>query len=84
LNRPFVDLDKGGKFSFYPVDSDPDGSPHMIKVPEKKLYLGEVEDMNDAILNGKENYISLEESRNHVRTILALYESAKTQRFVRL
>ena len=84
LNRPFVDLEKGGTFLFYPADSDPEGSPKVIKIPEKELYLGEIEDMNDAILEGKENYLSLEESRNHVRTILALYESAKTQRFVRL
>jgi hypothetical protein len=40
------------------------------------LYLGEVEDLQAAILDGAEPYLSLEETRNHVRTLVALYESA--------
>ena len=49
----------------------------MVSVPEKELYLGEVQDMNRAILDGQKNYLTLAESRNHVRTALALYESAE-------
>jgi predicted dehydrogenase len=49
----------------------------LVPVPPKELYLGEVEDMNAAVLDGKPNYLTLAESRNHVRTVLALYESAQ-------
>jgi hypothetical protein len=38
--------------------------------------------MNDAILEGTPNYLTLNETRNHVRTILALYESAENGRQV--
>ena len=55
-----------------------------IKVPKKELYLGEVEDMHAAILDGQSNYLTLAESRNHVRTALALYESAEKQTVVAL
>jgi len=42
-----------------------------------ELYAGEVEDMHDAILAGRPPYIGLDETRDHVRTALALYESAR-------
>jgi predicted dehydrogenase len=44
--------------------------------------LGEVEDMHEAILHGQPNYLTLAETRNHVKTVLALYESARTGRMV--
>ncbi len=47
-------------------------------IEKTDLYTGEVEDMQDAILNGKPNLVTLAESRAHVSTICALYESAKT------
>ena len=31
----------------------------------------------DAILDGRPPYLGLDETRNHVRTVLALYESAR-------
>jgi predicted dehydrogenase len=49
-----------------------------IKVKGQELYLGEVEDMADAILLGKEPRISLDDSRGNVKTITALLESART------
>jgi xylose dehydrogenase (NAD/NADP) len=55
-----------------------------IKIPGQDLYLGEVEDMADAILNGKPPRISLADSRNNVATILALLESARTGKPVTL
>lgn len=73
LTKPFVDLENGRKMTFNPKD----GEPQEIPVPEKDLFSGEVEDMHAAILDGKPNYISLEETRNHVRTVLALYDSAR-------
>ena len=75
LNRPFVGIDEEARLLFYP----PDGPPEEIDVPEKDLYLGEIEDMHAAILDGASNYLTLAETRNHVRTVLALYESAATQ-----
>ena len=80
LNRPFVGVDEEARLLFYP----PDGPPEAIDVPEKELYLGEIEDMHAAILDGAPNYLTLAETRNHVRTVLALYESAASQRPVDL
>ena len=80
LNRPFISLDDTRRLLFI----DPDGESTEITVPEKMLYLGEVEDMNAAILDGTPNYLTLEETRNHVRTLLALYESAASNQIVHL
>jgi predicted dehydrogenase len=48
------------------------------------LYLGEVEDMERAVLDGQSPRISLANSRGNVATILALVESARTGQAVRL
>jgi D-xylose 1-dehydrogenase (NADP+, D-xylono-1,5-lactone-forming) len=55
-----------------------------IPVKGQKLYLGEVEDMADAILNGKPPVITLADSRNNVAVILALLVSARENRPVSL
>jgi predicted dehydrogenase len=55
-----------------------------IKVKGRELYIGEVEDMADAILLGKESRISLADSRGNVATITALLESARTGKPVKL
>lgn len=80
ITRPFVDMDEIRALTFY----DAEGNAQEIPVPEKELYLGEVEDMHAAILDGAPSYVSLEETRNHVKTVLALLESAKTGQVVRL
>jgi xylose dehydrogenase (NAD/NADP) len=49
-----------------------------VKAPG--LYNGEVEDMADAVLLGKPPHISLADTRNNIKAILALYESAKSGR----
>jgi predicted dehydrogenase len=67
---------------FYPENSE--GEFEEIPVPEQELYLGEVEDMHAAILDKKAPLISLEETRNHVRTVLALYDSAFQKKAVDL
>lgn len=74
LTRPFVGLDDERRMTFHPED----GEPIEIPVHKKELYIGEIEDMHAAILDGASPYISLEETRNHIRTVTALYESAKT------
>lgn len=80
LNRPFIEMEAEGRLLFYTKR----GEPQEIPVPEKELYLGEVEDMHAAILDGATQYLSLQETRDHVRTVLALYESANTNQPVRL
>ncbi|HLA98932.1 MAG TPA: Gfo/Idh/MocA family oxidoreductase [Anaerolineales bacterium] len=80
LNRPFVAMDTNRSMVFYPEQGD----PLEIQVPEKELYLGEVEDMHAAILDGVPSYISLAETRDHIRTVLGLYESARTGDYVKL
>jgi predicted dehydrogenase len=80
LNKPFVGQEQDRHLTFHPYQ----GKAREIKVPEKELYLGEVEDMHAAILDGRPNYLTLTETRNHVRTALALYESAEKQEVVNL
>ncbi|MCP4419125.1 MAG: Gfo/Idh/MocA family oxidoreductase [Chloroflexi bacterium] len=79
MNRPFVAHNDGQrKLMFYPKKGDPE----EIAVPEKELYLGEVEDMHSAILDGRPNYLTLNETHNHIKTILVLYKSAKTNQVI--
>jgi predicted dehydrogenase len=82
LNRPFLPgLDSEPyHLTFYPAD----GEPAQLAVADQYLYNGEVEDMHDAILDGKPPYLSLAETRDHVRTLLALYESASSGQVVTL
>jgi D-xylose 1-dehydrogenase (NADP+, D-xylono-1,5-lactone-forming) len=60
------------------------GKTETIKVKGQELYLGEVEDMADAILLGKPPRISLEDSRANVAAILALLESAQINKPVKI
>ncbi len=81
MNRPFVGHNDGDRqLMFYPKG----GGPEEITVPEKALYLGEVEDLHAAVLDGRSPYLTLEETRNHVKTVLALYQSAQTGQVVAL
>lgn len=73
ITRPFIQMDRQRRLIFHP----PEGHPQEVRVPRQELYAGEVEDMHAVILDGKPQYLSLEETRNHVRTVLALYESAR-------
>jgi len=61
-----------------------DGKAEKISVPDEYLYMGEVEDMHSAILDGTSNYLKLTETRNHIKTVLALYESARTNSVIQL
>ncbi|WP_420643214.1 Gfo/Idh/MocA family protein [Candidatus Leptofilum sp.] len=81
LNRPFVALNDGQrKLMFYPKE----GEPEEIAVPEKELYLGEVEDLHAAVLDGRSPYLTFAETRNHIKTVLALYKSAQTGQVISL
>ena len=61
-----------------------EGKTKTIEIKGQHQYLGEVEDMADAILLGKAPHISLADSRANVAAILALYKSAETGKVVRL
>jgi predicted dehydrogenase len=81
LTRPFIGVSEpDSEIVFTPVDGD----PQKLQVESPELYLGEIEDMNAAILEGKPTLITHEESRNHVRTANALYEAAKKQQVVKV
>lgn len=47
-----------------------------IRVPKVDLYRGEIENMADSILDGVPQKLSLEESRQNIATISALYASS--------
>jgi D-xylose 1-dehydrogenase (NADP+, D-xylono-1,5-lactone-forming) len=80
LNQPFTRLDDDRRLIFYPQEGD----PREVPIPEQDLYIGEVEDMHAAILDGAQTYLGLSETRDRVRTILALYESARSGKTVQL
>jgi predicted dehydrogenase len=72
LNRPFrADQGEGDLLTVYNGEKR-----EAVPVEDPELYIGEVEDMHDAILNGTPNRVTLAESRGHIATIAALYESA--------
>lgn len=54
-----------------------DGRTKVIEIKGADLYLGEIEDIENAILLGKSTRISLEESRGNIFTIETLYQSAR-------
>jgi len=56
----------------------------IITTQGEDLYLGEVENMADAILDGKATLISLADSRNNVAAIKALLRSAQEGRTITL
>ncbi len=81
FNRPFIGAnEKEREILFTPAN----GNPEKLEVPSPELYLGEIEDMNAAILDGSPTLITLDESRSHVRTACALYEAARKQEVVKL
>ena len=74
IQRPFVDFEDGQSLAYFPAE----GEPQYPTAVQKDLYLGEINDMHSAIVDGWLTYISLEETRDHILTILSLYESART------
>jgi predicted dehydrogenase len=55
-----------------------------IKTKGQELYIGEVEDMADAILLGRESLVSLGDSRANVAVISALLDAARIGKPVKL
>lgn len=59
-----------------------DDEGELIDMETKNPYLAEVEAMEDCVLDGKPPVVTLEMSRNFLRSILAIYESARTGQVV--
>ncbi|HYN05689.1 MAG TPA: Gfo/Idh/MocA family oxidoreductase, partial [Vicinamibacteria bacterium] len=55
-----------------------------VAVPECDRYLLEIEDLAEAVRTGRPPRVSLAESRGNVATIVALLESARVGRPVKL
>lgn len=80
LTQPFVGLEQNRQLTF----TDASGRSQAVPVDSEYLYQGEIDDMNSAILDGTANYLSLEETRNHVKIVLALYKAARTGEVVKM
>ena len=80
LTRPFTNLNQRRRVVF----TAKNGRRRLLRSSRKPLYLGEIEDMHRAILDSQPPLISLEESRNHIATVLALYQSARREQVLRL
>ncbi len=61
-----------------------DEKTETITVKGQELYLGEVEDMADAVLLGKSSLVSLDDSRANVAVISAFLESARSGKPVQM
>lgn len=59
-----------------------DGKTEKIKIKGEDLYLGELEDMAACIFHKKSPRITLADSRNNTKAILACYESARIGKVV--
>jgi hypothetical protein len=57
-------------------------SQEKIKISGANLYLGEVEDMCDAILFNKPSRITLDDSRGNIAAILGLIDSANQKKSI--
>ncbi len=79
IARPFVGLEET-KESVIFVGRD--GARQELPIPSQNLYLGEVEDIHAAALDGVPTTVTLAESRAHVQTVLALYHAAQTGQVV--
>jgi D-xylose 1-dehydrogenase (NADP+, D-xylono-1,5-lactone-forming) len=79
VTSPFIKLKPKETIKLYREDKT-----ETIKIPRQDLYIGEVEDLADAILLGKAPRVSLADSRANVATIAALLESAKIGKPVNL
>ena len=74
VSKPFANIDRTPEVIF----TNHKGRSRRVRIPHKSLYLGEVEDIERAVLDGEPPLINLEETRNHVKTALAFYQSASS------
>lgn len=77
LTRPFKP--DGGKFLL-----SVNGRDEIVVIPDVSLYAGEVENLHGVILDGVAPRVSLQESRDHVATLHALYQAARENKPVQV
>jgi predicted dehydrogenase len=75
ITRPFTGMENGTVEFISSSDK-----VEVLAVPEKHLYLGEVEDMESAVFDQKPQLLPLSATESHVRTVLALLQSARENR----
>ena len=80
ISRPFNQMNESNRFLLV----DEKGKETWVKYPKYDLYTGEVDDLCLSIQENREPFITLEETRYHIRTLLALYQSAREDRVVHL
>ena len=83
VNDPWKPGDEGEQDSQV-IFTDKDDRGETIVIPATNPYLCEVEAMEACVLDGADPVVPLSLSRNFLRTILAIYESAKTGQVVKL
>ena len=66
------------------IFTDKDDRGETIVIPATNPYLCEVEAMEACVLDGADPVVPLSLSRNFLRSILAIYESAKTGQVIKL
>ena len=64
--------------------SDVKGNKKDIEIPAVNAYEAEVKTMEECILDGTKPIVSLDLSRSFLKSVLALYESARTKKVVSL
>lgn len=72
-----------GKESYVTFTARDDTKERLV-IPQSNPYLAEVEAMEACILDGAEPVVPLSLSRDFLRSVLALYESARTGQVVKL
>ncbi len=60
------------------------GDPQKLEFPEFNAYLGEVEDLHDAVLDHQPQLVTLEETRKHIQVANALLQSANENKRINL
>jgi xylose dehydrogenase (NAD/NADP) len=80
LDQPFTGQDDNTVIRHHTQE----GELREIPIPDQYLYLGEIEDLQAAILDGNPTYMSLQESLDHIRTVEALYNAAHNHQVVHL
>lgn len=81
LNRPFNGINEKERSILF---TSVDGKTEKLHVKSPELYLGEIEDLHAAILDGKPIAVPLTVCRDHVQIACALYEAAQKNQIINI
>jgi hypothetical protein len=79
VTRPFSNIENSEVILI-----ENDDKKQSLPIPPKPLYLGEIEDIENAALFGASPLLSLAETRGHIATVTALLRSARERKPVAL